>query len=76
MISFNAEVENQSDSVLNGSRLRLLEHVKYFTPQKKKEETRVVAEISRGRIGPGESDMWEGIIMRIPSVPPTNLAGT
>ena len=75
MIGFNAEVNNQSNRELKGSSLRLLEHVRYMTPRKNKNETRVVAEINRGRIGPGESDMWEGVIMRIPSVPPTNLAG-
>ena len=56
--------------------LRLVEHVRYMTPRKNKNETRVVAEIKRGAIGPGESDMWEGVVMRVPAVPPTNLAGT
>ena len=46
-----------------------------MTPRKNKNETRVVAEINRGAIGPGESDMWEGVVMRVPAVPPTNLAG-
>ena len=46
-----------------------------MTPRKNKNETRVVAEINRGPIGPGDSDMWEGVVMRIPAVPPTNLAG-
>ena len=56
--------------------LRLVEHVRYMTPRKNKNETRVVAEIKRGAIGPGKSDMWEGVVMRVPAVPPTNLAGT
>ena len=46
-----------------------------MTPRKNKNETRVVAEIKRGAIGPGDSDMWEGVVMRVPAVPPTNLAG-
>merc|ERR1712179_520432 len=41
-----------------------------------KTERRVVAEIRRGRIGPGTSDYWEGVMMRVPALPPTNLAGT
>ena len=53
----------------------MVEHVRYMTPRKNKNETRVVAEINRGAIGPGESDMWEGVVMRVPAVPPTNLAG-
>ena len=42
---------------------------------KTKSEERVVAELKRGAIGPGTSDYWEGVTMRIPAVPPTNLAG-
>ena len=42
---------------------------------KTKTEQRVVAELRRGQIGPGTSDFWEGVTMRIPAVPPTNLAG-
>ena len=75
MIGFNAEMDNQSDRQMNGSTLKLVEHVRYMTPRKNKNETRVVAEINRGAIGPGESDMWEGVVMRVPAVPPTNLAG-
>ena len=26
-------------------------------------------------LDPGESDMWEGVTMRVPAIPPTNLAG-
>ena len=75
MIGFNAEVDNKSNREMNGSSLRLMEHVRYMTPRKNKSESRVVAEINRGGIGPGESDMWENVIMRVPAVPPTNLAG-
>ena len=75
MIGFNAEMDNQSNRQMNGSKLRLVEHVRYMTPRKSKIETRVVAEIKRGPIGPGTSDMWEGVVMRIPAVPPTGLGG-
>ena len=75
MIGFNAEVNNQSNRELKGSSLRLLEHVRYMTPKKNKNETRVVAEIKRGKIHPGTLDMWDGVTLKIPAVPPTNLAG-
>jgi len=60
---------------MTGSFLNLVEVVTYRTSQKNKTEQRVVAEIRRGRIGPGCQDMWEGVTMRVPSLPPTNLAG-
>ena len=28
-----------------------------------------------GRVSAGDSDLWEGVVIKIPSVPPTNLAG-
>jgi len=68
MIGFSAEVDNQSTREMSGSFLNLVEVVTYRTPQKNKTEQRVVAEIRRGRIGPGCQDMWEGVTMRVPSV--------
>lgn len=70
MIVFNAEIDNQSNRQINGSKLRLVEHVHYVTQRKTKSETKVVVEID-----PGTSDMWEGVVMRIPAVLQTNLAG-
>ena len=70
MIVFNAEIDNQSNRQINGSKLRLVEHVHYVTQRKTKSETKVVEEID-----PGTSDMWEGVVMRIPAVLQTNLAG-
>ena len=64
-----------SNRDMDGSFLNLVEIVKYKARSKTKTETRVVAEIRRGQIRPGTSDFWEGVTMRIPAVPPTNLAG-
>jgi len=75
LIGFSAEVDNQSTREMSGSFLNLVEVVTYRTSQKNKTEQRVVAEIRRGRIGPGCQDMWEGVTMRVPALPPTNLAG-
>ena len=74
-IGFSAEVDNMSNRDMDGSFLNLVEIVKYKARSKTKTETRVVAEIRRGQIRPGTSDFWEGVTMRIPAVPPTNLAG-
>jgi len=76
LIGFNAEVDNQANKEMTGSFLNLVEVVTFKTARKNKTERRVVAEIRRGRIGPGTSDYWEGVLMRIPALPPTNLAGT
>merc|ERR550517_497039 len=75
MIGFNAEVDNLSNREMNRSTLQLVELVKFKATRKTKFEQRVVAELRRGAIGPGTSDFWEGVTMRIPAVPPTNLAG-
>jgi hypothetical protein len=76
LIGFNAEVDNQANKEMTGSFLNLVEVVTFKTARKNKTERRVVAEIRRGRIGPGTSDYWEGVMMRVPALPPTNLAGT
>jgi len=76
LIGFNAEVDNQANKEMTGSFLNLVEVVTFKTARKNKTERRVVAEIRRGRIGPGTSDYWEGVLMRVPALPPTNLAGT
>jgi len=76
LIGFNAEVDNQANREMTGSFLNLVEVVTFKTARKNKTEQRVVAEIRRGRIAPGDSDLWEGVLMRVPAVPPTNLAGS
>eukprot|EP00092_Neocalanus_flemingeri_P038523 GFUD01041941.1.p1 GENE.GFUD01041941.1~~GFUD01041941.1.p1 ORF type:complete len:441 (+),score=97.82 GFUD01041941.1:135-1457(+) len=76
LIGFCAEVDNQANKEMTGSFLNLVEVVTFKTARKNKTERRVVAEIRRGRIAPKDSDMWEGVLMRVPALPPTNLAGT
>ena len=60
MIGFGAEVDNQSSREMDGSRLKLIEHVCYMTPRKNKTETRVIAEIARGTIEPGKEIFTSG----------------
>ena len=60
MIGFGAEVDNQSSREMDGSRLKLIEHVCYMTPRKNKTETRVIAEIARGPIKQGREFFTSG----------------
>ena len=76
MVAFNAEVENLSNRNMKGSFLNLVEVVIYKASNKSRVESRVVAEIKRGQISPGSSDYWEGVVMKVPPVPPTGLAGS
>ena len=76
MVAFNAEVDNLSNRNMNGSFLNLVEVVTYRATSKSRTERRVVAEIRRGLISPGTSDYWEGVVMKVPPVPPTGLAGS
>ena len=66
LIGFQAEMDNKSSREMKGTKLELLEHVRYMTPERQKTESRVVAQINRGSMGPGESDTWQGEDMRIP----------
>merc|ERR1712210_405782 len=75
MIGFNAEIDNQSNRDMRSSKLSLIEHVTYITRSKNKYVSRIVAQTRHGRVSAGDSDLWEGVVMKIPAVPPTNLAG-
>ena len=75
MIGFNAEVDNLSNRDMSSSFLNLVEVVTYRATTKSRTERRVVAEIRRGMIRPGTSDYWEGVVMSVPVLPPTGLAG-
>lgn len=74
-IGFNAEVENLSNRRMKSSSLKLYEIVTFKATQKNKTTCRTVAKLKRGEIQPGASDFWENVNMRIPSIPPTSLAG-
>lgn len=76
MIGFNAEVDNLSNRDMSGSFLNLVEVVTYRATRKSRTERRVVAEIRRGLIRPGTSDYWEGVVMKVPPLPPSGLAGS
>jgi len=76
VLHFFAEVDNKSNREMKGSFVNLVEMVTYKATRKTKNTRRVVAELRRGRIGPGEEDTWDNVLMHIPPVPPTNLGGS
>merc|ERR1711971_1220350 len=75
MIGFNAEVENLSNRMMEGSFLNLVEIVEYRAAGDIRTAKRVVTKVERGEILPGNSDCWEGVSIRVPALPPTNLGG-
>ena len=75
MIGFNAEVDNLSNRDMSSSSLNLVEEVTYRATTKSRTKRRVVEKIRRGMINPGTSDYWEGVVMKVPVIPPTGLAG-
>ena len=75
IIGFNAEIDNQSNRDMRSSKLSLIKHVTYVTRKKNKYVSRIIAQTKHGRVSAGDSDLWEGVVMKIPAVPPTNLAG-
>jgi len=76
-IAFSAEVDNQSDRLMNGSSLILNEHLTYKVSSgyKKKTLTTAVAKIERGPIEAGGQDRWQDVHLQVPPLPPTDLGG-
>ena len=66
---------NHIDIFVQGSFLNLVEIVEYRAAGEIRTEKRVVTKVERGEIPPGNSDYWEGVTMRVPALPPTNLGG-
>ena len=52
-----------------------MEIVEYRAAGEIRTEKRVVTKVERGEILPGNSDYWEGMSIRVPALPPTNLGG-
>ena len=90
-IWFGAEVDNQSSRVMTSSFLQLVEtvspavsnaatvsntQVTYRATSKSRTVPRVLAELRKGEVGPGSTDYWEGVTLRVPALPPTKLAST
>jgi len=76
-IVFSAEVDNQSDKEMTNTTVQLLETVIFKAiGGHTKTHTKVITEQNRGRIGPGDSDIWNKATIGVPALPPTNLGGS
>ena len=61
---------------MTNTTVQLVETVTFKAGGHTKSTTRIVAEQRRGRIGPGDSDVWNRIPMPVPGLPPSNLGGS
>lgn len=52
---------------------KTFQKVTFYAEGHTKSDSRVVAEIKRGEIAAGEDDIWSGVEMLVPALPPSNL---
>ena len=77
--SFLQLVETVSPALSNAatiSNTQVTYHADVLLGSKTRTEPRVLAELRKGEVGPGSTDYWEGVTLRVPAVPPTKLAST
>ena len=77
--SFLQLVETVSPAVSNAatiSNTQVTYHADVLLGSKTRTEPRVLAELRKGEVGPGSTDYWEGVTLRVPALPPTKLAST
>ncbi|KAK7081823.1 hypothetical protein SK128_009895, partial [Halocaridina rubra] len=74
-IIISAEADNVSTRNTRRTRLRFLQVIKYIMPNGVKEmvEERIVKEIVRGYLEPGETDMWDKVAITVPPLVPANV---
>ncbi|XP_047490021.1 arrestin domain-containing protein 3-like isoform X2 [Penaeus chinensis] len=72
-ILLNAECSNMTRSKVSYSKATLKQTVKFYAEGHTKTDSHVVAEIKRGEIAAGEDDIWSGVEMLVPPLPPSNL---
>ena len=56
--------------------VQLVESVTFKAGGHHKTTSRTVAEQRRGLVGPGDSDIWDRVPVRVPPLPPSNLGGS
>ena len=77
--SFLQLVETVSPALSNAatiSNTQVTYHADVLLGSKTRTEPRVLAELRKGEVGPGSTDYWEGVTLRVPALPPTKLAST
>lgn len=75
-IGVSASVENRSRVTVKSTRAALTETINYLARGKVVQtEKRELASLVRGKIRPGERDVWTNEQLYVPPLPPTNLRG-
>lgn len=75
-IQVSASIENSSKFSIKRTRAVLAETIEYRAKSTIiQSETRELASIERGKIGPRSTDVWKKESLHIPALPPTNLRG-
>ncbi|KAK4323828.1 hypothetical protein Pmani_005468 [Petrolisthes manimaculis] len=72
-IVLSGEVVNNSRSTIKYSEVKIMQQIKYITPNKSKSEIRTVQRVYRPQIQAGERDEWAAILVPIPAVPSSFL---
>nr|XP_045584934.1 arrestin domain-containing protein 17-like isoform X2 [Procambarus clarkii]XP_045584935.1 arrestin domain-containing protein 17-like isoform X2 [Procambarus clarkii] len=72
-ILINAECSNMTKNKINSTKAVIHQTITYHAEGSRKRESRKIAEIKRPEIKPGDDDIWSGVEMLIPSLPPSHL---
>ncbi|XP_042871044.1 arrestin domain-containing protein 3-like isoform X2 [Penaeus japonicus] len=72
-IMINAECSNKTNDVVDYTEANIHQIVKYRAQGKTKSIDRKVAEIKRPAIAAGDDDIWSGVALLIPALPPSKL---
>ncbi|KAL3866417.1 hypothetical protein ACJMK2_043718 [Sinanodonta woodiana] len=74
-IKFRAEISNLSNRQMECSKAQLVMKVQYHARRKTRTIMNVLATLKRPPIPAGETDVWDGYKLHVPSVPPSFLLG-
>ncbi|XP_042206224.1 arrestin domain-containing protein 3-like isoform X2 [Homarus americanus] len=69
----NAECSNMTNVKINSTKAVIHQTITYHAEGSRKKEHRKVAELKRPEIKPGDDDIWSGVEMLIPALPPSHL---
>ncbi|KAK6174917.1 hypothetical protein SNE40_013476 [Patella caerulea] len=74
-IRIHGEISNHSRRKMTSSFAEVRMTVQYHTPSKTKTKKKSLSKICHGPIQAGGDDIWNGEVLGIPPVPPSNLRG-
>ncbi|CAG7831707.1 unnamed protein product [Allacma fusca] len=72
-VQIECELQNNSSRNVTGVTLAFVQTSTYYAKGKSKVATKNLSEVKRPGVEPGDTDIWRGDILQIPSVPPTKL---